>query len=1222
MELTNKFTLTLKYLSKDRFLLSVIFVAVFVTVCLSASIPIYLKALEQLAFNISLDRVSGKLLQIHVLGSNTLVGERPLSENDSLLMDSISNNIGLIYRGHEKYLRGDIQLVGHPEHPLPDEGLAGLNITRGYIQYMSNLSKHSRFLEGRMALDSVKQYKNSAEIEGVVSRKTANGFELHLDDILVLRPAVKARSELLVRVVGVLEEGDSDSEYWRMGKMFLDPATLDLNIPTDMQDIITGGTELPEVRMLPIFVTEQSMIDAVNHTYPGSLVEPSWFLLLDKQKMKNWSVSESKRRIEEFRTAVLSSMPGTSISMKTVEQLILQLQKRSFLTKIPMFVLMVVTVITIVIFMLMMVSNIVQSRQRDASLLKSRGANTWAVLRLYMFEGVSMCLVSVLVAPAFAFLIVTLSGKLPYFNEVTQGRSLPVSIDYWPFVAALLACLLCLAILIVPGTIGARMGLLLHNLKSARPTATTFLHRYNIDILLLGITGLVFWELTTRKTIVSKGIFDTSQVNEMLLFAPALFLLTIGILFFRFFPLVVRYVSGESHQLIHFLASLSIGLTGLAILYRGLYENTEDNWTLLLSLLITAGALYLLYCRVDRFIFKNTILILGIIVTIIFFLIKPIHNQDYLYLANIGFAMIFPSVLIFLCFRKVLRSAPIWISMALLRMSRSPYSYSRLILLLLVSVGLAVLATTVGGTLEASYLDRAAYKSGTDLRVSGFTSFRQGGLSGLIDSYASTKGIKNTSLGYRSSGSIGPVNFESLGIEPNKLKDMLWYREDFSDDSLDISISPIDSNNKLEPIILPENTSHLGVWIKPLKYNPLMDAWLVVHDNVGFPTSIKLGRFEGHDWQFLSAEIPDHVLTPISLVAFQIVEPSFLFGRETPGTLLLDDLQAIVDGRSIILDDFENDFDWVPIITEDIISEQFIPTLEESYNGKRSGALVFGSETDQGYRGFYSNPESGPMYAIASSNLMLALGANVGDTFLSKINGRRVIIKIQGVVDYFPTLSPDGGRFLITDLNSVLRHLNVLGSGNRFYPNELFIDTDMYDYASIRASVDDLVGKDGLVIDGVSDLNDIRSNPFITAGWKLLVLIIPPLVFLVAVFGYFAYLLLFHRRNVSEIGVLRTIGFSNNQMMNLIVFENLLIAFIGVGLGTWAGFQASFLMVSPIINSDAGGLVVPPFQIFTDWVPMGLIYFSIGVIVLGALLFLGRLVRYLDLGKITKIDIN
>ena len=231
-------------------------------------------------------------------------------------------------------------------------------------------------------------------------------------------------------------------------------------------------------------------------------------------------------------------------------------------------------------------------------------------------------------------------------------------------------------------------------------------------------------------------------------------------------------------------------------------------------------------------------------------------------------------------------------------------------------------------------------------------------------------------------------------------------------------------------------------------------------------------------------------------------------------------------------------------------------------------------------------------------------------------------IKIQGVVDYFPTLSPDGGRFLITDLNSVLRHLNVLGSGNRFYPNELFIDTDLYDYSSIRASVDDLVGKDGVVIDGVSDLNAIRSNPFITAGWKLLVLIIPPLVFLVAVFGYFAYLLLFHRRNVSEIGVLRTIGFSNNQMMNLIVFENLLIAFIGVGLGTWAGFQASFLMVSPIINSDAGGLVVPPFQIFTDWVPMGLIYFSIGLIVLGALLFLGRLVRYLDLGKITKIDIN
>lgn len=1222
MELPNKLTLTLKYLSKDRFLLSVIFIAVFVTVCLSASIPVYLKSLEQLAFNVSLDRVSGNLLQIHVLGPNTPVGQGPLAEIDSFLQESISNNIGLVYRGHEKYLRGDIQLVGHPEHPIPDEGMAGLNITRGYIQHMSNLSKHSRFLEGRMAHDSVKQLKAGTEIEGVVSKKTAYGFELQLNDILVLRPAVKATSQLLVRVVGVLEEGDIDSEYWRVGKMFLDPATLDLNIPTDMQDIITGGTELPEVRMLPIFVTEQAMIDAVSYTYPGSLVEPSWFLLLDKHKLKNWSVSESKRRIDEFRTSVLSIIPGTSISMKTVEKLILDLQKRSFLTKIPMFVLMVVMVITIVLFMIMMVSNIIQSRQRDASLLKSRGAAIWEVLRLYTFEGISMCLVSVLLAPIIAFSVVKLSGKLPYFTELTRGKYLPVSIDYWPFVSAAIACLLCLAILVVPGTIGARMGLLLHDLRSSRPAATTFLHRYNIDILLLGITGLVFWELTTRKTIISKGLFEASQVNEMLLFAPALFLLATGVLFFRFFPLVVRYVSGESHRIVHFLAGISTGLIGLTVLYQGVFEQNEDNWRLLLSLLIIVGLSYLIYCRVNQFIFKSTAMVLGIILTIIFLSLRPIHNQDYLYLATIGFALIFPAVLIFFCFRWVLRRTPIWISMALLRMSRSPYSYSRLILLLLVSVGLAVLATTVGGTLESSYMDRAAYKSGTDMRISGFTSFRRGGLSGLLDSYASTKGIENTSLGYRSSGSIGPVNFESLGIEPNKLKDMIWYREDFSEDSLEISMLPITSYQKHEPIVLPENTSHIGVWVKPMEYNPLVDAWLVLHDKVGFPTSVNLGRFEGKDWQFLSAEIPEHVATPISLVAFQIVEPSFLFGRETPGALLVDDLQAIVDGRSIILDDFENDFAWVPIITEDIISEQFVPTADDSYNGKRSGALVFGSQSDQGFRGFYANPESGPMYAIASSNLMLALGANIGDTFLCKINGRRIIIKIQGVVDYFPTLAPDGGRFLITNLDSVLRHLNVLGSGNRFYPNELFIETDSYDYVSVRASVDGLVGKDGVVIDGVADLNAIESNPFITAGWKLLVIIIPPLVFLVAVFGYFAYLLLFHRRNVNEIGVLKTIGFSNNQMMSLIIFENLLIAFIGVGLGTWAGFQASFLMVSPLINSDAGGLVVPPFQIFTDWVPMGFTYLFIGMAVLGALLFLGRVVRYLDLGKITKMDAN
>ena len=48
---------------------------------------------------------------------------------------------------------------------------------------------------------------------------------------------------------------------------------------------------------------------------------------------------------------------------------------------------------------------------------------------------------------------------------------------------------------------------------------------------------------------------------------------------------------------------------------------------------------------------------------------------------------------------------------------------------------------------------------------------------------------------------------------------------------------------------------------------------------------------------------------------------------------------------------------------------------------------------------------------------------------------------IAGAVDYFPTLDPEGGRFLLTDMDSVLRHLNVLGSAHRFEPNELFVMT-------------------------------------------------------------------------------------------------------------------------------------------------------------------------------------
>ena len=1223
MDQPTKLSLVAKYVAEDRLLLVSVFAAILVAVTLSAGAPVYLRSLEQLAFETALRRLPEKAVQVHVLGPSTVLAHPAVSGADEALEEALNGTVAGAYAGHAKYLRGPRQLVGHPEHPIPDEGFADITVTRGFLQHLSGLESHVRVLEGRMPIDLVAMTAEGPELEAVVSEEVADGFEMQVGDVMRLRPSVDAQNEVLARIVGVIEIGDPDSEYWRFAAVYMETPPLELNLPTGFEGTLPDGVDIPEVHMLPMFAPERAMIEAVSAAYPGSLVKPNWFVLLDKDRVARWPVAEAERRMADFRDGIIEAMPGSAVTASGARNLIDDLQRRSFLTQVPMLVLMLLTVITVLFFMVMMVSYIVGSRESDASLLRSRGAGIVEVLRLYALEGTVMVAVAAVAGPFLALGAVALSGRLPYFGDITLGSLLTVRFDYWPFVLAAGAAIVCLAILVGPGTAGARMGLLIHKLRSSRPPTVPFFHRYHLDIALLVLGGLVFWELNARGNVASGGLFEEAQINETLLAAPVLLLIVVALLFMRLFPLLIRYVSGESPGLVHLLAFLSAAGLAVGAAARGILGDGGSDWPVHSSLAVLVGLAYWGTLRA-RSTYARVLGLVGQAVPAAALLfLRPPDAADPLTVPAIGLASLVPAQILFDLFRMVVRRLPVWLSLGLLRMARSPLQYSWLILLLVLATGLAIFATTVGGTLETSHTHRALYESGSDLRVAGFTSHRAGGLQGLLARYLSTPGIENIALGYRSIGTIGPVQFELLGLEPDRLGDMLWYRGDFSDLPIEGVLSQLGADERRPRLTLPEGSTSISAWIKPIAHHPQAELWFAVHDHVTFPSQIKLGQMVGNDWQLMTAEIPEHITPPITLLALQIAEPSFLFGLETPGALLVDDIHATTaDGATHVLEDFEGDLHWTPIIAADISSDRFAITADDARVGSQSGALVFGSDTDQGYRGFYSNPNPGAMPVVASTALLEAAGAQVGDTFVARISGRRMPVVITGAVDYFPTLDPDGGRFLLTDMDSVLRHLNVLGSAHRFEPNELFVMTSDLTHEAVRVEVDEIVGRDGVVVDGVAELEELRLDPLVTAGWRPMVLLSPPVAVLVSALGYLAYLLLLSRRSGREMGMLRTTGVSRGQLMGLLTFENVMIAGIGIGLGSWAGFQASAMMVTPLVVTETGRAVVPPFHLLTNWALMGPTYAALALVLAAALFILARSIWRINLGSITRLEAN
>lgn len=436
----------------------------------------------------------------------------------------------------------------------------------------------------------------------------------------------------------------------------------------------------PALRVAPLFITQEAMVEGVGKAFPGTLIDSVWFIRVDAERLKQWSISEVRHRLEDFETAVSKAMPGSDVST-LITRLLNSFETRSFFSRVPLLLLLVVTIVTVLFYLFMMVSYLVRSKERDAALLRTRGAGAAQFLRLYAVEGVVTTAAAVALAPFLAIGAVAIAGKLPYFNRMTGGNLLPVEIGPAPFLVALGAGAFCLSFLVLSTVLGGRRGLLAHKLASSRPPTVPFFHRYYIDVGVLALGGLVFWELQSRGHIISGGLFNDVSVNETMLLAPVLFLIAVALLFMRFFPLLLRFVSGESPALLHLVFAITAGALALAILVQEVGEGNVIGW---LGPVVFLGALAGTYWATQRathmrYVVAGFAIQAGLAVSVLLqagyglcvaascWLQDPVFGQESPLdepLARILIAVV-PAQVVFLVFRNLATRAPVWLSMGL-----------------------------------------------------------------------------------------------------------------------------------------------------------------------------------------------------------------------------------------------------------------------------------------------------------------------------------------------------------------------------------------------------------------------------------------------------------------------------------------------------------------------------------------------------------------------------
>ena len=1216
MHTLSTWTYIFRRLVDDWKLLLSIFVGIVVATGLVAGAPVYLQALERQSLNTAIDRASDQFIDIFTFVPHIPLSDGGLDGADRTLDQAIDRHVADIYEGRERYLRTTAYLVGLPGRPLLDTGQM---VSRGYFQLLPSLEDHVTFQQGRMATDEVAAGTRGPNFEAIVGDSAAQLFGLRAGDVLTLTPSLGNPTRITVTIAGIVAATDPSEVYWQRH-------TTVLQNPEPLSDEPELGVEIdPQEPPLGLFVTRGALIDGVAKAYPGSLVTSNWFVFVDKENLKAWSASEARDRIAALDAEITEGLQGSAV-LTGIKVLLRTFERRSFFSSVPLLLLLAIMVLTVIYYMSMMVSYLVQSREGDVALLRSRGVGTLQLLRLYATEGLVLAATAALVAPFLAMGMVAAAGKLPYFSEITGGSFLPVEFRWMPFAVAAGSALLSLAIFVIPGVIGARTGLVIHKLRSSRPPSVPFFHRYYVDIGLLVIGGLIFWELRARGQLISGGLFKSVEVNEALLLAPVLLLTVVGLLFMRFFPIFVRFLSGESPAIVHLMAGAVFVSLPATIAAQDVRDDAGLAWVGPAILIAVVAGVYWATARTQQPRLKLIGLIAqsGLVALLVF--TRPPVLSETSFAPTIGLILLVPAQLVFLLLRALARAAPVWVSMGLWHMARNPLQYSWLVLLLVLVTGLGVLATTVGGTLDRSQVDRIQYEVGADIRVTGVPGYFARGTEGLKRVYQTIPGAASVSMALRGSGSVGSnflgPRFEVLALESQEWPTISpWYREDFSARPLTGVMWALQPESRFDAIVVPKGATTIGVWAKPDKPYPIIFLYMVLQDRDGVVNTITLGELGDPEWHLLTAEIPPILKEPLELVSVQLYEP--VFGPAgSAGSVLLDDIHVRVSGEAddLILDDFEGRVSWTALATSRISTDVIRLSPREVYNGKASALFSFGKDTDRGIRGVYRSPTGGPMPIVASSSFMRATGMALRDTTIVEVMGRLIPVQVKEVVDFFPTMNSGSSGFILADLDSFLTHINLLSPTSTIYPNEVFIAEAPGAGDSVLTVVKRLAPSPNFVHHKETLLDSVRLDPLITAGWKAMVILSIGIVILTAGLGYVTYLLAFADRSRAEMGVLQSLGLSRPQTVALVSLEHIVILVVGLGLGSWAGFQMSTLMVESVAVTENGAPVVPPFILTTDWRFMLPIYSVLVGIFVVALLWLARAMLRLDLQAISRVE--
>ena len=1207
-------------------LLSGVVIGVTLAAAVMAGSVLYFDSLRELALRHAIRSLPPGDEDVVVRAKRAPTSSTEYAKVAEAVSSRVDSNIGWMLDGR---LRGGRSATFYLSSPGV-ESEAGESSNRSYFVFLPGLTDQITVRPG----GTMPVRRNPAAggertvLEAAIPEDVAERFGLGVGDRLSAVPYwTDATRFASVEITSVFVRKDPKGDFWRL------------------DDVFASSTTGP-YDTLPLYVDEQVFMESVGAAFPAMASRYAWLLSVDTARLNSTNAAAARAGIVLLNLELSSDVSGygQETGLNTTLE---DYDRRLFFSKIPMFMTLVLIAVVILYYVVTLSSLLVDQQRGELALLRSRGASSVQILTVFVIEGLTISAVAVTVAPLVAAVVISALGYTPVFSDLSGGDRLPVAISRSAYLMSGLGGLLSFAALMIPAVQASRLSVTRHRQQSSRPGGQPLFQRYYVDVLLLLVGLILFRQLSEQGSVVATGIFGDEAVSQVLLAVPAVILVGLAMVLLRLFPLAIRFLNGDAPTLSHLTVGGTVVALVPSIVAVGVSDGEGLGWMGQVSLLAALVPAYWLTDRTEALHLKlSGMAVQGGLIALLL-LVGPDLPMRQVFMP-MAIAIV-PMQVAYLVLRAFSLRAPAGYTMGLWQMARNPAHYSRLALLLILMSGLGIFAASFGGTLQLSFDQRALYSTGADVRLENVILNDTGATVSVVERYGEFSGVGQVARVIRASGSdlskMDGEPYTMVAVDQAVVGDIGWFRDDFATKPTSELLVSLRHKSTPIGIVLPEDAVRISITVKPERPYPGVQVDARLRDVNDRYFTYPLGTLESGDWTELKSPlerplvplsrfrfgrvntrlVPTPPLTLVSLSVHQVRSA----GTLSAGSLTLDEIQVDTPSGTETVESFGDISRWnvmrvAPEAIYDILQPSTLTSLGDPANGD-SGAATFAWVEGGGLisRGVFSGPLITPLPVLATTSFLKDTGHSVGDEFNVSVAGHRVPVELISSVDYFPTLDTVNDRFLISDLDSVVRYTNLDARGIEVKPNEVWLSTDVAGINRERL-IADLDANRPFPTKQLHDrqlyLAESQVDPLVDAGWGALLFIAFGAVLVLSCMGFLVHAYVSFRSREAEFALMRTMGFSMRQLVTLVWLEQALVIAAGMALGTWMGGRLGATIMPFLGNDERGDQILPPFVLEVNWGTLALTYVAMvlvfGVITAGVIWFVRRisLQRILRLG--------